>query len=270
MTASPPPEHSTSTLSPGLEEAGGGGPAPDLPGLSGEGGFEASLGYAFRDKELLRQALRHRSYVSEAGLEPSNERLEFLGDSVLGQVITEYIYVHYPDLAEGKMAKLRSSAVSRDVLHETAEGMGLGRHLMLGRGEESTGGRSKASILADAMEAVLAAVYLDGGPEAARRLILEHWEERIRCRADAPGWNDYKSRLQERLAQKGAKPSYSITEAGPDHEKLFTAVVSVEGAERGSGTGRSKREAEQSAARRALDELDGLFAEPARREGAGG
>ena len=270
MTASPPPEHSTSTLSPGLEEAGGGGPAPDLPELSGEGGFEASLGYAFQDKELLRQALRHRSYVSEAGLGPSNERLEFLGDSVLGQVITEYIYVHYPDLAEGKMAKLRSSAVSRDVLHETAEGMGLGRYLMLGRGEEASGGRSKASILADAMEAVLAAVYLDGGPEAARRLILEHWEERIRCRADAPGWNDYKSRLQERLAQKGVKPCYSITEAGPDHEKLFTAVVSIEGAERGSGAGRSKREAEQSAARRALDELDGLFAKPARREGAGG
>lgn len=224
---------------------------------SGSTDFESALGYTFEDPELLARALRHRSYVSEAGSGPSNERLEFLGDSVLGQVITEYIYRQYPGLAEGKMTKLRASAVSRGVLCEVAEEMGLGGHLKLGKGEEATGGRDRASILADALEAVLAAVYLDGGPEAARRLILERWEERIRRRADAPGWNDYKSRLQERLAKEGGRPCYRIAESGPDHEKLFTAAVFVEGVERGSGTGRSKREAEQSAARRALDDPAG-------------
>ena len=230
---------------------------------SGSTDFESALGYTFEDPELLARALRHRSYVSEAGSGPSNERLEFLGDSVLGQVITEYIYRRYPGLAEGKMTKLRASAVSRGVLCEVAEEMGLGGHLKLGKGEESSGGRSRASILADALEAVLAAVYLDGGPEAARCLILERWEERIRRRADAPGWNDYKSRLQERLAQEGGRPCYRIAESGPDHEKLFTASVFVEGVERGSGTGRSKREAEQSAARRALDEPAGAAGGPA-------
>ena len=236
--------------------------APSAPGCPSadppEGGLsrlESALGYTFEDPELLGLALRHRSYVVEAGRGPSNERLEFLGDAVLGQVVTEFIFVNYPDLAEGKMTKLRSSSVNRGTLRGVAEEVGLGGHLMLGKDEESSGGRRKASILADAMEAVLAAVYLDGGADAVRRLILERWGERIRRRAGAPGWSDYKSRLQEHLAQKGSRPSYSITEAGPDHEKRFTAVVSVEGAERGSGTGRSKREAEQSAARQALDEL---------------
>lgn len=257
---------STSASSPGSRPEGGSS-APALDPLSSRapsaGGLESALGYIFEEPELLARALRHRSYVSEAGSGLSNERLEFLGDSVLGQVVTEYIYTHYPGLAEGKMTKLRASAVGRGVLHEVAEEMGLGGHLKLGKGEESSGGRERVSILADAMEAVLAAVYLDGGLEEARRLILEHWEEQIRRRADAPGWNDYKSRLQERLAKEGGKPCYRIAESGPDHEKLFTASVFVEGVERGSGTGRSKREAEQSAARRALDEPAGGAGGPA-------
>lgn len=238
-------------------EGGSSAPAPGPHPSRAAAGFESALGYTFEDPELLAQALRHRSYVSESGSGPSNERLEFLGDSVLGQVITEYIYMHYPGLAEGKMTKLRASAVSRGVLHEVAEEVGLSGHLRLGKGEEASGGRDRVSILADAMEAVLAAVYLDGGPEEARRLILERWEERIQRRADAPGWNDYKSRLQERLAQQGGRPCYRVADSGPDHEKLFTAAVFVEGVERGSGIGRSKREAEQAAARRALDEPAG-------------
>lgn len=197
----------------------------------------------------------HRSWVAETGKGPSNERLEFLGDTILQLVVTDFIFANYPDHSEGELAKLRSSAVKREVLFEVALDMGLGEHLMLGKGEEATGGRDKPSILADAMEAVLGAVYLDGGLDAARDLILRLWEERIRKRASAPGWSDYKSRLQEYLAQRGDRPGYSITESGPDHEKVFTAVVSVSGRECGTGTGRSKREAEQVAARRALDGL---------------
>ena len=218
-------------------------------------GFESVLGHHFNEPELLHEAFRHRSWVAETGRAPSNERLEFFGDAVLQLVVTDFIFHHYPDHPEGELAKLRSAAVNKDVLCEVAEEIGLGDHLMLGRGEESSGGRSKVSILADAMEAVLAAVYLDGGLEPARRLILRLWEDRIRTAAKSPGWNDYKSRLQERLAREGKTPSYSITAVGPDHEKLFTAVVEVDGTEVGTGTGRSKRDAQQSAAGRALEAM---------------
>ena len=218
--------------------------------------FEPVLDYSFTDPEHLHEALRHRSWVAETGQEPSNERLEFLGDTILQLVVTDFIFAHYPDHPEGELAKLRSSAVNKEVLFEVAGDISLGDHLMLGKGEESTGGRGKASILADAMEAVLGAVYLDGGLEPARRLILRLWEERIRSSAESPGWSDYKSRLQEHLAREGRKPGYSISEAGPDHEKLFTAVVSVSRTDWGTGTGRSKREAQQSAAKQALDALE--------------
>ena len=218
--------------------------------------FESVLDYSFTDPEHLHEALRHRSWVAETGQEPSNERLEFLGDTILQLVVTDFIFAHYPDHPEGELAKLRSSAVNKEVLFEVAGDISLGDHLMLGKGEESTGGRGKASILADAMEAVLGAVYLDGGLEPARRLILRLWEERIRSSAESPGWSDYKSRLQEHLAREGRKPGYSISEAGPDHEKLFTAVVSVSRTDWGTGTGRSKREAQQSAAKQALDALE--------------
>ena len=217
--------------------------------------FESALDYSFTDPEHLHQALRHRSWIAETGQGPSNERLEFLGDTILQLAVTDFIFAHYPDHTEGDLAKLRSSAVNREVLCEVAEELGLGGHVMLGKGEESSGGRAKPSILADAMEAVLGAVYLDGGLDPARRMILRLWEERIRRRAESPGWNDYKSRLQEHLAREARKPGYSITETGPDHEKLFTAVVSVNGTACGTGTGRSKREAQQSAARKALDAM---------------
>ena len=218
-------------------------------------GLEPALGYRFESQDHLQEALRHRSWVAETGEGPSNERLEFLGDTILQFAVTDFIYAEYPGHSEGELAKLRSSAVKREMLYEVARDMGLGEHLMLGKGEEATGGRDKPSILADAMEAVLGAVYLDGGLEPARRLILRLWEERVRRGAASPGWSDYKSRLQEHLAQDGHRPAYSITETGPDHDKSFTAVVSVNGREWGTGTGRSKREAQQVAASRALQAL---------------
>ena len=226
-------------------------------------GLERALEYSFTDAEHLHQALRHRSWVAESGRGPSNERLEFLGDTILQMVVTVFIFSHYPDHPEGDLAKLRSSAVNKDVLHGVARQLGLGAYLMLGKGEEATGGNSKPSILADAMEAVLGAVYLDGGLDPARRLILRLWEDRIRHRAEWPGWSDYKSRLQEHLAQEGTRPGYRLTEAGPDHEKRFTAVVSVDGTDLGTGTGRSKREAQQSAARQALEALAATTENPA-------
>ena len=158
-------------------------------------------------------------------------------------------------MPEGELAKIRAASVNRDVLFEVAEEIGLGFHLLLGKGEEASGGREKASILADAMEAVLAAVYLDGGLETCRRLILRIWEARIRQRSTAPGRRDYKTRLQESLARSGLRPRYKLTSDGPDHEKTFTAIVSVDGSVRGIGTGRSKKEAEQFAAERALASL---------------
>lgn len=226
-------------------------------------GLEGALEYSFTDPEHLHQALRHRSWIAESGRGPSNERLEFLGDTILQMAVTDFIFSHYPDHPEGDLVKLRASTVSNDALHGVAEELGLGAYLMLGKGEEATGGRSRPSILADAMEAVLAAVYLDGGLDPARRLILRLWEDRIRHRAESPGWSDYKSRLQEHLAQEGTRPGYRLTEAGPDHEKRFTAVVSVDGTDLGTGTGSSKRDAQQSAARQALEALAATTENPA-------
>ncbi len=217
--------------------------------------LESELGYVFDRSTCLEQALRHRSWVAETGKGPSNERLEFLGDTILQLVVTDYIFAHYPDHEEGDLAKLRSSAVKKEVLYEVAVRLDLGASLMLGKGEEATGGRDKPSILADAMEAVLGAIYLDGGLDPARRVIMRLWEKRIRQSADRPGWGDYKSRLQELLIQTGARPEYRLTTAGPDHHKTFTAVVWVAGTERGTGTGRSKREAQQEAARATLEAL---------------
>ena len=219
-------------------------------------GLELALGYRFGDVDQLRQALQHRSWVGETGEGPSNERLEFLGDTILQFVVTDFIYANYPEYPPGDIAMLRSSVVRNEVLFEVAREVGLGGYLRLGKGEESTGGREKSSILADAMEAVLGAVFLDGGLEAARSLILRLWEERIRKGAAAPGWKDYKSRLQEYLAREGDRPVYRITEKGPDHDKSFSAVLSVNGVDWGEGTGLTKREAQQVAASRALEALE--------------
>ena len=215
--------------------------------------LERNLGTRFENPEYLRAALVHRSYVAEHLNAEHNERMEFLGDAVLQMIVTVYLFEHHPELAEGEMAKVRAGLVNGTELADVAREVELGGHLVLGRGEMASGGKHKESILADAMEAVIAAIYLDQGFEGARRFILKRWGGRIEARVAAPGKRDYKTRLQEVLARVGNRPRYRVTEDGPDHDKTFTASVEVEGAIVGEGTGRSKKEAEQSAAADALE-----------------
>lgn len=215
--------------------------------------LEAALGHRFSDERILDEALTHSSYASEHPGVGHNERFEFLGDAVLQLAITEFLFATYPDLPEGQMAKIRAASVSGAELAILARSLDLGAHLRLGRGEEATGGREKDSILADAMEAVLAAVHLDAGFPVAREVILALWEGRVRSRATEPGRRDYKTRLQELLASDRLTPEYEVTGSGPDHARIFRAVVRVGGEEWGSGSGRSKKEAQQEAANQALE-----------------
>ncbi|MBW3611641.1 MAG: ribonuclease III [Actinobacteria bacterium] len=203
----------------------------------------------FRDEQLLVRALTHRSWCAELPGHESNERLEFLGDAVLGLVVTDYVFRAYPELAEGELAKLRSDVVSTVVLAQVAAGLGLGRAMFLGRGEDSSGGRLKASILADATEALIGAVYLDGGWDAASELVLVLLGDRIADAAAGPGGTDYKTRLQELAARQfECLPRYEVADCGPDHAKHFSAKVEVGDEIRGTGEGRSKKQAEQAAA----------------------
>jgi len=209
------------------------------------------------DESLLLRALTHRSYAYENGGLPNNERLEFLGDSVLGLVVTDALYASHPDLAEGQLAKLRAAVVNMRALADVARTLGLGDYLMLGRGEESTGGRDKASILADTMEAVIGTVYLSAGLAAATTFVHHLLDPLMRSSASLGAGLDWKTSLQE-LTASGALgvPEYRVSEEGPDHEKVFTAQ-SVVGAEvLGEGVGRSKKEAEQKAAEVAWTELN--------------
>lgn len=217
--------------------------------------LEERLGYTFKDPGLLRLALTHRSVSAEDPTRSDNERLEFLGDTVLQLVVTDILYESYPDLAEGQMAKTRSAVVSRPALSEIAHGLDLGRYVEMARGEERTGGRGKDSIVGDALEAILGAVYLDGGLEAAREVITGIWTERITHRAKSPGIRDYKTRLQEILARRGDRPVYEVEGSGPDHDRRFVARVRIGDTVAGTGEGRSKREAEQEAAGEAIRSL---------------
>lgn len=219
--------------------------------------LQAALGHRFNDPALLDAALVHRSYTAEHPEIPDNERHEFLGDAVLQLVVTDYLFEHYPDMPEGEMAKVRAACVNRVELADIAREIDLGEHISMGVGELASGGRKKDSILADAMEAVLSAVYLDEGLEASRSVILAHWTDLIRAKAQEPGWRDFKTRLQERLATRGLRPEYEVDDDGPDHAKVFSASVSVDGVVLGVGQGRSKKEAQQEAARQAMgDESD--------------
>jgi ribonuclease-3 len=200
-------------------------------------------------------ALTHRSFESERAAEASNERLEFLGDAVLQLTVTDFLFEEFPDLPEGQMAKVRAACVNRSELARIARHIELGTEIRLGRGEAATGGSGKSSILADALEAVLAAVYLDGGLEAARTVVLQHWEPLIREKATRPGLLDYKTRLQEALAVQARVPTYEVSGDGPDHDRVFAAAVAVDGHVIGRGVGRSKKEAQQAAAREALASL---------------
>ncbi len=210
------------------------------------------LGRRFADPTLLGRALAHRSWCAEVAGEESNERLEFLGDSVLGLVITDHVYRMYPALPEGELAKVRASVVNSALLAEVAAELDIGAHLLLGKGEDASGGREKPSILADAMEAVIGAVYLDGGWMAAADLVLTLLGERVTEAAAGPGGQDFKTRLQELAARTFDQlPRYFVLDEGPDHAKKFFATVHVGGVERGTGEGRSKKQAEQAAARAA-------------------
>ena len=217
--------------------------------------LEDELGYVFVSPDLLHLSLTHRSVSADDPTRGDNERLEFLGDAVLQVVMTNRLYREYPDLAEGQMAKIRSALVSRPTLADVARAIDLGSHIELAPAEERSGGREKDSIMADAMEAVIGAVYIDGGIDKATLLIERLWGDRVAERALSPGIKDYKTRLQEVLAQDGRRPEYGNHGSGPDHEKVFEAWVAVSGVEIGRGSGRSKKEAEQEAAREAIEAL---------------
>lgn len=217
--------------------------------------LQTKLNYKFKDSALIQTALTHSSYANEHKCR-SNERLEFLGDSILGMVVAAYLYRLYPDMPEGKMTRLRAELVCEQSLHRVAGKLGFGDNLRLGKGEELSGGRLRHSILADCVEAVIAALYLDGGFEVARGFIMEHI---LSCleQADFAYGNDCKTELQELVQQKpNQNLSYvMVAENGPDHMKSFTAEVRLNGAVLGHGQGHTKKEAEQNAARLALQTL---------------
>ncbi len=215
--------------------------------------------------DLLDLAMMHRSYAYEHGSPPTNERLEFLGDAVLGFVVTDALYRTYPDAPEGNLAKYRAAIVNSAALADVARSLGVGDFLYLGRGEEATGGRDKSSILADTLEAVLGAAYLTGGIEAASDLILRLFRPLIDQAALLGAGLDWKTSLQERAAacNEGA-PEYRVTHVGPDHAREFTAQALLNGVVRGTGTGRSKKLAEQAAAAQAYATLpDPVLPDPA-------
>ena len=220
--------------------------------------LENRIGYRFRNRSLLEMALTHSSYANEriGDSLQSYERLEFLGDSILGFLTAEFLYAHEPLLPEGRMTRLRAELVCEANLHQTALSLGLGDEMRLGRGEERSGGRERTSILADMVEALIAALFLDGGLEQARRFVME----RILCDAEIVEQTrsaDYKTELQELVQQKANRHiSYElIGESGPDHDKRFSFRVSINGVSAGEGTGRTKKEAEQMAAMHALEAL---------------
>ncbi len=219
--------------------------------------IEKALGIGIEPK-LLEQSLTHRSYAYENGGLPTNERLEFLGDSVLGLVVTSALYDAHPDLPEGRLAKLRASVVNSRALAEVARGLGLGPHLLLGRGEETTGGRDKESILADTLEALLGAIYLqpNGGLSVAEDVIHRLFDPLMAQAARLGAGLDWKTSLQELTATRGlGVPDYHVEQTGPDHAKTFTAWVVVAGDRFGGAQGRTKKEAEQRAAEAAFAAL---------------
>lgn len=216
---------------------------PDLASLA------VTIGHEFSNIDLLRQAMAHRSWCAEKAGEHSNERLEFLGDAVLGWVIADIAFRQFDALAEGFLTDLRKSVVNASALAEVAESIGIGPHLLLGKGEALAGGAEKRSILSDAFEAVLGAVYLDGGTEPAYAMVQRWVAPRMLTSVGRLNQLDHKTQLQELAARAGrSAPVYTVTSTGPDHAKSFQATVSLDGDLLGEGSGRSKKAAEQSAA----------------------
>jgi ribonuclease-3 len=214
------------------------------------------VGHTFADEALLATAMRHRSWISEHDGFESNERLEFLGDAIVGWVVADIVYTQHSDLPEGKLTDLRKSVVNANALAEVAVELGIGEFLMLGKGEDTAGGREKTSILSDALEAVIGAVYIDAGPQATHDVVSALMGKRI---VDAVGGLDRldaKTRLQELASKFEAHVHYKVEDEGPDHEKMFFATVFVGDRELGYGEGKSKKAAEQIAAEIACDVLN--------------
>jgi ribonuclease-3 len=221
--------------------------------------LEGCLDYYFKNPILLQQAITHKSYLNEARekIQKDNERLEFLGDAVLDLVISQDLLLNYPDTPEGELSKMKARIVSETALAKVARRLEIGRFLLLGRGEEMTQGRTKPSLLANALEAILAAIYLDGGLESAVQVIQKIFKDDIETLLKTEAFTDYKTELQE-LCQKDYEilPTYTLlSESGPDHQKTFEVQLSIKGNVYGKGIGRSKKEAEQQAAREALEKL---------------
>ena len=218
---------------------------------------EQLLGYEFANKQLLLEALTHKSYYHEnrEGVSQHNERLEFLGDSVIGLVVVEYLFLHKSSYAESVLAKIKSYIVSEPVFAEIAASLSLGEYLLLGKGEKSTGGRAKKSILANTFEAVMGAVYLDGGFQRAREIILGLFRERMESAIESGQFFDYKTDLQEKTQMMyGQLPEYRvISQFGEEHERVFTVAVLLNGKLLGTASGRRKKEAETLAAKEALE-----------------
>ncbi len=233
-----------------------------MTSVSSTDSLQSSLGYRFKALALLDEALTHSSLVNEqkTALPQHNERLEFLGDAVLSLVMSEYLASALPRSSEGTLSKLKAQVVSEASLAQVARRLGLGEHLKLGRGEDRSKGREKDSLLADALEAVLAAVHLDGGYEASRMVTRHIFSEeltQIAAQQDQPGAGDYKTQLQEWCQKRhDTLPRYAtVRETGPDHQKLFEVELSIQGEVVGVGSGRSKKEAEQQAAKQALRQV---------------
>jgi len=229
----------------------------DTKGLNG---LEEILGYKFQDKNKLMLALTHSSYISKDKISASNERMEFLGDTILGFIVSSFLYSRVPILSEGQMTRIRASIVCEETLAQCALELKLGDFLRVSKGEALTGGRTRSSILSDAYEAVVGSIYLDGGMKACRDFVLSSMSNIIHDAIMKPAEKDYKTKLQE-IAQRGHSCNivYKIVnEQGPDHEKVFDAQVRLDGKVMGKGTGKTKKEAEQLAAKEALGKLNSL------------
>ncbi|NMA04481.1 MAG: ribonuclease III [Clostridiales bacterium] len=236
---------------------GNNGMKPDKRRLEQLKEFQDIIKHRFKEMDIINEALTHSSYSNESRDKHTynNERLEFLGDSVLSTVVSEYIYSKYNNLPEGELTKVRANVVCEPSLARQAKSINLGKYLLLGKGEEVTGGRDRISILADAFEAVIGALYLDGGIKTARKFVLNMLEDSIKLASTGDLFRDYKTDLQELLQSKfDDKISYKvINETGPDHDKTFEVEVILGNKVLGKGRGKSKKEAEQNAAKKALD-----------------
>ena len=217
--------------------------------------FEKNIGYSFKDIEHLKIALTHKSFIDEEPTSPTNQRYEFIGDTILDFDLSLFLFDNYPNLDEGSLTKIRSGAVDQNALVNLAKEIDIGKFLFMSKPEESTGGRDKSSILEDAVEALIAAIYFDGGLKEVNKFISKFIYPLIDKLSKNPGQKDYKTRLQEYFAKKGQKVTYTAKSEGPDHNKQFNAQVILENKIIGKGIGKSKKNAEQMAAKDAFSKM---------------